>query len=54
MAKSHLDSFTVFSRHERLSDPEFLGTEAQWGLERSFKGLLAASNTPSGSAGTRR
>ena len=33
-----------FLKHPHLYDSEFLGTEAQWGLERSFKGLLAASN----------
>ena len=30
--------------HSCRHEPEFLGTQAQWGLERSFKGLLAADN----------
>ena len=44
MAEVHLDMINFFLKRPRLHDPEFLGTEAQWGLERSFKGLLAASN----------
>ena len=44
MAESHLDTFVYFSEKERWIDSEYMGTEAQWGLERSFKGLLAADN----------
>ena len=46
MAESHLDMLNLFLKHPHLYDSEFLGTEAQWELERSFKGLLAASNDP--------
>ena len=44
LAEGHLDMLNLFLKRELLYDPEFLGTEAQWGLERAFKGLLAASN----------
>ena len=44
MAERHLDTFAYFSEKERWIDSEYMGTEAQWGLERSFKGLLAAGN----------
>lgn len=44
MAESHLDTFAYFSEKERWIDSECMGMEAQWGLERSFKGLLAAGN----------
>ncbi len=46
MAEGHLDMLNSFLKHPHLYDSEFLGTEAQWGLERSFKGLLAADNDP--------
>ena len=44
MAEGHPDTFAYLSEEERWADSEFLGMEAQWELERSFKGLLAASN----------
>ena len=44
MAESHLDLFAMYSKHRHLADSEYLGLEAQWGLERSFKGLLAVGN----------
>ena len=44
MAERHLEMFAFFTENGHLADPEFVGTEAQWGLERAFKGLLAASN----------
>ena len=44
MAESHLDLFAMYTRNRHLARSEYLGLEAQWGLERSLKGLLAASN----------
>ena len=44
MAQRHLNTLKHFLEHPCLHDSEFWGTQAQWGLERSFKGLLAASN----------
>ena len=46
MAERHLNTLKYLLESPRLYDSEFLGTEAQWGLERSFKGLLAAGNDP--------
>ena len=46
MAEEHLYLFNRYSEHKRFADSEYLGLEAQWGLERSFKGLLAADNDP--------
>ena len=46
MAEEHLYLFNRYSEHEHFADSEYLGLEAQWGLERSFKGLLAADNDP--------
>ena len=43
-AKSHLRLFTMYSEDRHLADSEYLGLEAQWRLERSFKGLVAADN----------
>ena len=45
-AKGHLDMFNFLLKHPGTSDSQHLGLEAQWSLERSFKGLLAASNDP--------
>ena len=44
MAERHLNTLKHFLEHPHLYDSEFWGTQAQWGLERSFKGLLAADN----------
>ena len=44
MAEHHLNMLKYFLECPSRHDSEFLGTEAQWGLERSFKGLLAADN----------
>ena len=44
MAEEHLDLFAMYAKNSHLAHCEYLGLEAQWGLERSFKGLLAASN----------
>ena len=44
MAQSHLNLIAMYSKNRHLAHSEDLGLEAQWGLERSFKGLLAASN----------
>ena len=46
MAQRHLNALKHFPEHLCLHDSELWGTQAQWGLERSFKGLLAASNDP--------
>ena len=46
LAQRHLETLDLFLERELLYDPEFLGTEVQWGLERAFKGLLAAANDP--------
>lgn len=46
MAERHLNTLNYFLESPHLYDSEFLGTEAQWGLEQSFKGLLAAGNDP--------
>ena len=44
MAQRHLNTLKHYLEHPHLYDSEFWGTQAQWGLERSYKGLLAASN----------
>ena len=46
MAERHLNTLNYLLESPHLYDSEFLGTETQWGLERSFKGLLAAGNDP--------
>ena len=46
MAQGHLNTLKYFSENPRLADSEYQGLQAQWGLERSFKGLLAAGNDP--------
>ena len=46
MAEHHLNMLKYFLESPHRHDSEFLGTEAQWGLERSFKGLLASCNDP--------
>ena len=46
MAERHLNTLKYLLESPHLYDSEFLGIEAQWGLERSFKGLLAADNDP--------
>ena len=46
MAERHLSTLKYFLESPHLYDSELLGTEAQWELERAFKGLLAADNDP--------
>lgn len=45
-AETHLAMARFLLEHSELCHVECLGREAQWGLERSFKGLLAAGNDP--------
>ncbi len=44
LTERHLDAFTIFSRDERLTWSDLPVLEAQWALERAFKGLLTAGN----------
>ena len=44
MAERHLNTLKHFLEDPCLHDSELWGVQAQWGLERSFKGLLAADN----------
>ena len=44
MAERHLNTLKHFLEDPCLHDSELWGIQAQWGLERSFKGLLAADN----------
>ena len=44
MAGGHLSIASSMMRDEEPCHPECLGRQIQWGLERSFKGLLAAGN----------
>ena len=44
MAQGHLNTLKYYLENPRLADSEYQGLQAQWGLERSFKGLLAADN----------
>ena len=46
LAETHLAMTRFLLEHSELCHVECLGREAQWGLERSFKGLLAAGNDP--------
>ena len=46
LAETHLRIAGFLLEHGELCHVECLGREAQWGLERSFKGLLAAGNDP--------
>ena len=46
MAETHRAMVRFLLEHSELCYADFLGREAQWGLERSFKGLLAAGNDP--------
>ena len=46
IAQGHLDMLNFLLEHSCVHDPEFVGTQAQWALEQSFKGLLAAGNDP--------
>ena len=46
MAQRHLNSLKYYLENPRLADSWYQGLQAQWGLERSFKGLLAAENDP--------
>ena len=46
LAEGHLETLAFFTKNGHLANSEFLGTETQWGLERGFKGLLAAGNDP--------
>ncbi len=44
MADSHREMANFMMRDREPCHPEGLGREIQWGVERSFKGLLAAGN----------
>ena len=44
MAERHLNSLKYYLENPRLAESWYQGLQAQWGLERSFKGLLAADN----------
>ena len=44
LADRHLSFLKFLLEEMELCHVECLGREAQWGLERSFKGLLAAGN----------
>ena len=44
MAQRHLNALKYYLENPRLADSWYQGLQAQWGLERSFKGLLAAEN----------
>ena len=44
MAEGHPEIVSYMTRHGEPCHPECFGREIQWGLERSFKGLLAADN----------
>ena len=46
LAAMHLEMVEHVLRRPTLWGVYFLGREAQWGLERSFKALLAAGNDP--------
>ena len=46
MAERHLNSLNYYLENPLLADSWYQGLQAQWGLERSFKGLLAADNDP--------
>ena len=44
LAESHMEFVEYLLKDRRLCHVECLAREAQWGLERAFKGLLAAGN----------
>ena len=44
LADRHLDAFIIFSRDDRLTWSDLPVLQAQWALERAFKGLLTAGN----------
>ena len=46
MAERHMTFAGYLLEERELCHVECLGRDAQWGLERSFKGLLAAGNDP--------
>ena len=46
LAQRHLATAGFLLDNTELCHVECLGQDAQWGLERSFKGLLAAGNDP--------
>ena len=46
MAERHVTFAGYLLEERELCHVECLGRDAQWGLERSFKGLLAAGNDP--------
>ena len=46
LAAMHLEMLEHVIKRPTLWHVDFLGREAQWGLERSFKALLAAGNDP--------
>ena len=46
LAETHRIMVGFLVENSELCYADFLGREVQWGLERSFKGLLAAGNDP--------
>ncbi len=46
LADNHMTFVEFFLEERELCRVECLGRDAQWGLERAFKGLLAAGNDP--------
>ena len=46
LADNHMTFLEFLLKERELCHVECLGRDAQWGLERGFKGLLAASNDP--------
>ena len=46
LADRHMSFLKLLLEERELCHVECLGRDAQWGLERSFKGLLAAGNDP--------
>ena len=46
LAENHMTFVEYLLEDRELCHVECLGRDAQWGLERSFKGLLAAGNDP--------
>ena len=46
LADNHMTFVEILLEGRELCHVECLGRDAQWGLERAFKGLLAAGNDP--------
>ena len=44
LAERHLSSYTALSEHRGLARSDIPALDAQWALERAFKGLLTAGN----------